>query len=89
MVAVKHYDVRINYSDGEIILERTVQDNAATFMLDYMDDDLIITFNVSITVVNINGQRSESSVVERNITSMRSISSKYMDCVVCNYVAIS
>ena len=89
MVAVEHYEVRISSSDGEIILERTVQDNAATFMLDYMDDDQIITFNVSITVVNINGQRSESSIVERNITSMHNVSSKYMDCVVCNYVAIS
>ena len=65
MVAVKHYDVRISSSDGEIMLERTESDNEITFVL---DDDLIITLEINITVVNINGQRSESSVVERNIT---------------------
>ena len=74
------------------MLERTVQDNAATFMFDYEDDDLIITFIISITVVGINGQRSESSVVERNITSMlipNNVSSKYVDYDACNCVAIS
>ena len=88
MVAVEHYEVRISSSDGEIILERIVPDNATTFMFDHMDDDLIATFNISVTVVNINGQRSESSVVERNITGMHipSISSKYTDCDTCNCV---
>ena len=88
MVAVERYDVSISYSssDGEIIQERTVPDNAATFIFDYMDDDLIVTLSINIAVVNINGQRSESSVVERNITSMHipSISSKYTDCDMCN-----
>ena len=92
MVAVEHYDVRISSSDGEIMLERTMPDNEITFMFDYMplDDDLIIIFSINITVVDINGQRSESSVVERNITIMNtsSISSKYIDCDVCNCVAI-
>ena len=92
MVAVEHYQVRISYSDGKIVLERTVQDNAATFLFDNVDDDMIITFNVSITVVDINGQKSESSVVERNITNMHipiNLSSKYTDCDACNCVAIS
>ena len=74
------------------MLERTVQDNAATFMLDYVDDDLIITFNINITVVDINGQRSESSVVEKNITSTHipnNLSSKYINYDACNCVAIS
>ena len=91
MVAVEHYDVRISYSDGKI-LERTVPDNATTFMFDYMDDDLIITFNINITVVDINGQRSESSVVKRNITGTHipnKVSSKYTDCDACNCVAIT
>ena len=88
MVAVGHYEVRISSSDSEIILERTVQDNATTFMYDYMDDNLIITISINITVVAINGQRSESSVVERNITSTHipSISSKYTACDTCNCI---
>ena len=89
MVAVKHYDVRVNSGDGETILERTVPDNTTTFMFYYMDD---VTFSINITVVDINGQRSESSVVERNITSMHipnNLSSKYMDYDACNCVAIS
>ena len=65
MVAVKHYDVRISSIDGEMILERNEPDNATTFMLDYVDDQSVI---INITVVDLNGQRSESSVVERNIT---------------------
>ena len=91
MVAVKHYGVRISYCDDEIILERTVPDNATTFMFDCMDDDLIIIFSINITVVDINGRRSESSVVERNITTTHvpSIFSKYTDCDACNCVAIS
>ena len=68
MVAVEHYEVRISSSDGKIILERIVPHDTTTFTFDYMDDDLIVIFNISVTVVNINGQRSESSVVERNIT---------------------
>ena len=88
MVAVEHYEVRISSSNSEIKQERTVPDNAATFMYDYMDVDLIITFSINITVVDINGQRSESSVIERNITIMHipSISSKHTDCDACNCV---
>ena len=91
MVAVEHYDVRISSSDGEILLERTVQDNAATFMFDDEDDDLIITFSINITVVDINGQNSESSVVEKNITitPIPSITSKHTNCDTCNGTAIT
>ena len=55
-----------------------------------MDDDLINTFSINITVVDINGKRSESSVVERNITSTHipSLSSKHTDCEACNCLAI-
>ena len=86
MVAIKHYDVRISSSDGEIMLERAESDNEITFML---DDDLIITLKVNVTVVNINGQRSESSVVERSIASMHipnKVYSKYIASYnSCNY----
>ena len=79
MVAVKHYDVRISSSDGEMMLERTEPDHAITFMFDYVDDLSIITFKINITVIDINGQRSNSSVVERSISNMPNIrSSKFI-----------
>ena len=68
MVAVKHYDVRISSSDGEMMLERTEPDHATTFMFDYVDYYSIIKIN--ITVIDINGQRSNSSVVERSIPTL-------------------
>ena len=70
MVAVKHYDVRISSIDGEIILERIEPDNATTFMFDNVDYHSFVTFKINITVIDINGQRSESSVVDRNITDI-------------------
>ena len=70
MVAVKHYDVRINSNDGEIMLERTEPDHVPTFMFDYVDNRSVITFKINITVIDINGQRSNSSVVERSISNM-------------------
>ena len=79
MVAVKHYDVRISSSDGEMMLERTEPDYAITFMFDHMDDHLINIFKINITVIDINGQRSNSSVVERSISYMPNIrSSKFI-----------
>ena len=77
MVAVKHYDVRISSSDGEMMLERNESDNAATFMFDHVDNHSIITFKINITVIDINGQRSNSSVVARSIYYNIGISSKY------------
>ena len=57
MVAVKHYDVRISSSDGEMMLERTEPDHAITFMFEYVGSHSIITFKINITVTDINGQR--------------------------------
>ena len=79
MVAVKHYDVRISSSDGEMMLERSEPDHVTTFMFDYVGGHSIITFKINITVTDINGQRSNSSVVERSISYMPNIrSSKFM-----------
>ena len=36
-------------------------------MFNYMDDHSIITLEINITIVDINKQRSESSVIEINI----------------------
>ena len=90
MVAVKHYDIKISSSGGELLLERTVTDNVTTFMLDYMDDHSEILLKINITVVDINGQRSEASVVERSISDMPDIiSSTYINCVkLDNYMCI-
>ena len=77
MVAVKYYDVRIGSSDGEMMLEINETDNKATFMFDHVDNHSIIKIN--ITVIDINGQRSNSSVVERSISDVTiSIASKYI-----------
>ena len=70
MVAVKHYDVRISSNDDEMMLERTEPDHAIIFVFDYMDDHSVITFKINITVIDINGRRSNSSVVERSIYNM-------------------
>ena len=74
MVEVKHYDVRINSSDVEMMLERTEPDNATTFMFDYVGDHSVITFKINITVIDINGKRSDSTVVKRNISFMPNFS---------------
>ena len=85
MVAVKHYDVRIGSNDTEMMIERTEPDHATTFMFDPVDDRSVITFIINITVVDINGRRSESSVVERSISNMPNIiSSKF-----CGYICIT
>ena len=79
MVTVKHYDVRISSNDSEMILERTEPDHVTTFIFDYVDDRSVITFKINITVIDINGQRSNSSVVERSISDMPNIrSSKFI-----------
>ena len=70
MVAVKHYDVRISSNDSEMMIERTEPDVSITLLFGYVDDHSAITLKFNITVIDINGQRSESSVVERNITDM-------------------
>ena len=70
MIAVKHYDVKISSSDGEMMLESTEPDHAITFMFDYVDDHLVINFTISIMVIDINGQRSNSIVVERSIDNI-------------------
>ena len=65
MLPVQHYHVRIVSSEGEIILAQ--KDNATTLMLKCLDNHLNITFTVNITVVDIKGLRSASSVVMKTI----------------------
>ena len=73
MLPIKHYDVRINSSKCELkIAISTVNETTLTCE----DNDKGITFTVNITVVDINGQRSNSTVTERivqNIPSSKQI----------------
>ena len=64
MLAIKHYDVRINSSKGEVISEKV--DNT-TVIFDHLDNHSTITYTVSITVVDIKGQRSIPTVTEMTI----------------------
>ena len=61
MLAIKHYDVRINSSKGEVLSEKV--DNT-TVIFDHLDNHSTITYTVSITVVDIKGQRSIPTVTE-------------------------
>ena len=70
-------------NDGRMMIERNETYIAMTFMFDYANDRSVITFYISITVVDINGQRSDSSVIERSISDM--ISSKYIYNYISSY----
>ena len=65
MLPVQHYHVRIISSEGEIILEQN--DNATTLIFKHLDNQVNITFTVNITVVDIKGLKSASSVVMKTI----------------------
>ena len=72
MLPIEHYDVRINSSKGEV-KEAIV--NETTLIYEDMDKDSKITYTVNITVVDINGQRSNSTVTEKTVRD--TTSSKY------------
>ena len=60
MLAIKHYDVIIYSEEGEII---EIDNNSVTFPLKYLDDysNTAFTINVTVTVVDVEGQRSTPS----------------------------
>ena len=64
MLAIKHYDVRINSSKGEVLLENI---STTSVVFDHLDDHSTITYTVSITVVDIKGQKSAPTVTEMTI----------------------
>ena len=64
MLAIKHYDVRINFSKSEVLSEKI--DNT-TVVFDHLDNHSTITYTVSITVVDIKEQRSIPTVTETTI----------------------
>ena len=65
MLPVQHYHVRIISSEGEVISEQS--NNATTLMFKHLDNQVNITFTVDITVIDIKGLRSTSSVTLKTI----------------------
>ena len=65
MFAIKHYDVRIYSEEGEIIESKETDINSVTFPMKYLSDNSTTAFivNVTVTVVDIEGQRSTPSTV--------------------------
>ena len=64
MFAIKHYDVIIYSVDGEIIISKETDINSVTLPMNFNDySNTAFTVNVTVTVVDIEGQRSTTSTV--------------------------
>ena len=63
MLAIKHYDVITYSEEGENIVSKETDINSVTFPLKYLDDysNTAFTVNVTVTVADIEGQRSTTS----------------------------
>ena len=75
MLATKHYDVRISNED-EVISHKIC--NTTNFLFEHSDYHLSFTFNISITVIDIKGQRSNSTVITKTIGIQNKTFSKYV-----------
>ena len=75
MSAVKHYDVRISNKD-EVVSQKLY--NTTNFLFDHSDYHLNFTLIINITVIDIKGQRSNSTIITKTIGIQNIISSKYM-----------
>ena len=75
MLAVKHYDVRISNKDEEISQNFY---NRTNFLFEHLDNRLNFTLIINITVIDIKGQRSNSTAITKTIGFQNIISSKYM-----------
>ena len=65
MLAIKHYDVIIYSEEGEIIISKETDANSVTFPMKHFKtySNIVFTVNVTVTVVDIKGQRSTPSTV--------------------------
>ena len=88
MLAIKHYDVIIYSEEGEVIESKETDINSVTFPMEHFNDNSNTAFivNVTVTVVDIEGQRSTPSTVTviingtQNTNSSKYVSSlKYVD----------
>ena len=85
MLAIKHYDIRINSSKGEVLSEKV---DSTTVIFDHLDNHSTITYTVSITVVDIKGQRSNSTVTEMTIGMQYPCSKKlHITSYIATYIA--
>ena len=78
-----HYDVRINSSKGEVLSENI---STTSFVFDHLDNHSTITYTVSITVVDIKGQRSIPTVTEMTI-GMQNITLSSKQLHITSYIA--
>ena len=67
MLPVQYYHVRIISSEGEIISEQNDNVTTLDLMFQHLENQLNIVFLVNITVVDIKGLRSASSVSTKTI----------------------
>ena len=67
MLPLKYYYVEIVSSEGEIVLERNVNETAVTVVFQHLDYSPRITFIVNISVIDIEEQRSNSTVTMKTI----------------------
>ena len=63
MLAIKHYDVTIYPDDGEIIISKETDVNSVTFPMKHFKtySNTAFMVNVTVTVVDIEGQKSTTS----------------------------
>ena len=82
MLTIKHYDVTIYSDEGEIISSGITDVNSITLSIKHNMNDYsntAFTVNVTVTVVDIEGQRSTTTSVTVIINATRNTnSSKYM-----------
>ena len=64
MLAVKHYDVRIS-NENEAISQNIY--NTTNFLFEHSEYHLNFTLIINITVIDIKGQRSNSTVITKTI----------------------
>ena len=86
MLATKHYDVRISNKD-EVISHKIY--NTTNFFFEYLDNHLSFTFNISITVIDIEGQRSNSTAITKTIGIQNKTFGKCMLCTQAVMYALS
>ena len=82
MLTIKHYDVIVYSDEGEIITSGITDVNSITLSIKHNDmndySNTAFTVNVTVTVVDIEGQRSTTTSVTVIINSTQSMnSSKY------------
>ena len=89
MLAIKHYDVIVYSDEGEIITSVITDVNSITLSIKHNMNDYsntAFTVNVTVTVVDIEGQRSATTSVTVIINRTQNTnSSEYATMYICSY----